>query len=53
MFISILSCRFIIQDLDELHVFVASDVAKLLQTKIDELMEKNSYSEFDQQLKSK
>ncbi len=45
--------RFILQDLDELHVFVASDVAKQLQQKIDELMEKNSYSEFDQQLKNK
>ena len=40
--------RFILQDLDELHIFVSSDVAKLLQQKIDELMEKNSYSEFDQ-----
>ena len=40
-------------DLDELHVFVSSDVAKLLQQKIDELMERNSYSEFDQQAKTK
>ncbi len=46
-------CRFILQDLDELHVFVALDVAKQLQQKIDELMEKNSYSEFDQQNKGK
>ncbi len=45
--------RFILQDLDELHVFVAIDVAKQLQQKIDELMEKNSYSEFDQQNKGK
>ncbi|XP_064383808.1 general transcription factor IIH subunit 5-like [Halichondria panicea] len=45
--------RFILQDLDELHVFVALDVAKQLQQKIDELMEKNSYSEFDQQNKGK
>ena len=45
--------RFILQDLDELHIFVSSDVAKLLQQKIDELMEKNSYSEFDQQAKAK
>lgn len=40
--------RFIIQDLDELHLFVASDVAQLLQQKLDDLMEKNSYSEFEQ-----
>ena len=45
--------RFILQDLDDLHIFVSSDVAKLLQQKIDELMEKNSYSEFDQQAKAK
>lgn len=40
--------RFILQDLDELHLFVASDMAKLLQQKLDELMERNSYSEFEQ-----
>ena len=32
--------RFILQDLDELHIFVSSDIAKILQQKIDELMEK-------------
>ena len=45
---AILWYRFILQDLDELHLFVASDVAKLLQQKLDELMERNSYSEFEQ-----
>ena len=39
--------RFILHDLDELHLFVASDVAQQLQQKLDELMEKNSYSEFE------
>ena len=41
--------KFILHDLDELHLFVASDVAQQLQTKLDELMERNSYSEFGQE----
>ena len=36
--------RFILQDLDDLHLFVATDVARQLQEKLDELMEKNSYN---------
>lgn len=36
--------RFILDDLDDVHLFVASDVAHLLQEKLDELMEKNSYN---------
>ena len=47
--------RFILQDLDELHLFVAADVAQQLQNKIDELMEQNSYNplEAEQAQKSK
>ena len=41
--------KFILHDLDELHLFVASDVAQQLQLKLDELMERNSYSEFGQE----
>ena len=37
-------CRFILQDLDELHLFVEADIARQLQEKLDELMEKNSYN---------
>ncbi len=40
--------KFILHDLDEVHLFVASDVARELQQKLDELMERNSYSEFGQ-----
>ena len=36
--------KFILQDLDETHVFVSSDVQRQLQGKLDELMEQNSYS---------
>ena len=36
--------KFILQDLDETHVFVSSDVQHQLQGKLDELMEQNSYS---------
>ena len=36
--------KFILQDLDETHVFVSSDVPKKLKGKLDELMDQNSYS---------
>ena len=36
--------RFILQDLDDVHLFVAGEVAEALQEKLDELMEKNSYN---------
>ena len=36
--------RFILQDLDEVHLFVTADVAQQLQVKLDELMELNSYN---------
>lgn len=39
-----LCVRFILQDLDDLHLFVEADVARQLQEKLDELMEKNSYN---------
>ena len=37
--------KFILHDLDEVHLFVAIDVAEQLQRKLDELMQRNSYSE--------
>ena len=46
---NLLGKKFIIHDLDEVHLFVSSDVAKQLQVKLDELMERNSYSEFGQE----
>lgn len=46
---NLLGKKFILHDLDEVHLFVASDVAKQLQVKLDELMERNSYSEFGQE----
>ena len=47
----ILGKRFILFDLDERHLFVMEGIAGQLQQKLDELMEKNSYSEYgaDQQ----
>ena len=36
--------KFIIQDLDETHLFVSADVPEALKAKLDELMEQNSYS---------
>lgn len=36
--------RFILQDLDEVHLFVTADVAQQLQVKLDELMELNSFN---------
>lgn len=43
--------RFILQDLDEVHLFVAADVAKQLQEKLDELMERNSYNPLESESK--
>ena len=45
--------RFILQDLDELHLFVAPEVVHQLQSKIDELMEKNSYNPLEAELAQK
>ena len=45
--------KFIIHDLDEVHLFVAEDVADMLQKEVDELMDNNSYSEFSQEKESR
>jgi len=45
--------KFILEILDELHLFVSEDVIKSLQDKVDELMERNSYSEFGQEKESR
>lgn len=45
--------KFVLEVLDELHLFVSEDVMKTLQEKVDELMEKNSYSEFSQEKESR
>lgn len=46
---NLLGKKFILHDLDEVHLFVASDVARQLQHKLDELMERNSYSDVGQE----
>lgn len=35
--------RFIIQDLDETHLFIASEILEILQEKIDDLMDQISF----------
>lgn len=35
--------KFIIQDLDERHVFISSDIVELLQAKVDDLMDHISF----------
>lgn len=45
--------KFVLEILDDLHLFVSEDVMKSLQEKVDELMEKNSYSEFSQEKESR
>ena len=45
----LLGKKFILFDLDERHLFVMEGIPGLLQDKLDELMEKNSYSEFGDQ----
>jgi len=39
---SALGKKFILNDLDETHLFIQADIVKLLQDKIDELMDKIS-----------
>jgi len=34
--------KFVLNDLDENHLFISSDIVKILQDKIDELMDKFS-----------
>jgi len=36
--------KFIIQDLDESHLFISADIVDILQAKIDELMDQISCS---------
>lgn len=35
--------KFIIQDLDETHVFISADIVELLQQKVDDLMDRISF----------
>lgn len=39
----ILGRKFILQDLDDKHLFIASDIVETLQAKIDDLMDKISF----------
>ena len=43
--------KFIIHDLDEVHLFVEESIVVELQKQVDYLMEENSYSEFAQESK--
>lgn len=38
-----LGSRFIIQDLDDTHLFISADVIDILQAKIDDLMDQISF----------
>ena len=40
--------RFVLNDLDENHLFINADIIKTLQDKIDELMDKISVPNYDQ-----
>ncbi|XP_011406083.1 PREDICTED: general transcription factor IIH subunit 5-like [Amphimedon queenslandica] len=42
----LLGKRFIIKDLDDHHLFISEGVANHLQGQLDDLMLRNSYSEF-------
>jgi TFIIH basal transcription factor complex TTD-A subunit len=37
--------KFIIQDLDETHLFVASEIVDILRSRVDDLMDQISYTE--------
>jgi TFIIH basal transcription factor complex TTD-A subunit len=39
----LLGKRFIIQDLDEKHLFISTDIVEVLQAKIDDLMDSISF----------
>ena len=39
--------KFVLNDLDEHHLFIASDILKTLQDKIDELMDKISVPNYE------
>ncbi|XP_077999453.1 general transcription factor IIH subunit 5-like [Glandiceps talaboti] len=36
--------KFIIQDLDDTHVFISGEIVELLQEKIDELMDQHTFT---------
>lgn len=40
---SALGKKFIIQDLDDTHVFILAEVVHILQEKVGELMDQNSF----------
>ncbi|XP_012221432.1 general transcription factor IIH subunit 5 [Linepithema humile] len=40
---SALGRKFIIQDLDERHLFISADILEILQTKVDDLMDQISF----------
>lgn len=37
--------KFIIQDLDETHLFVSSDIVEILRNRVDDLMDQISFTE--------
>ncbi|XP_059475744.1 general transcription factor IIH subunit 5 [Neocloeon triangulifer] len=37
--------KFIIQDLDETHLFVSSEIVEILRSRVDDLMDQISYTE--------
>ena len=38
--------KFVLHDLDEVHLFVSGDMSRELQRKLDDLMARNSYTEY-------
>lgn len=40
---SALGKKFIIQDLDERHLFISADILEILQAKVDDLMDQISF----------
>jgi len=37
--------KFIIQDLDETHLFVSSEIVEVIRSRVDDLMDQISYTE--------
>lgn len=42
--------KFILQDLDETHLFISADILDVLEAKVDELMDRMSFSLADKGL---
>ena len=40
---NLLGSKFIIQDLDETHLFISAEILEVLQSRIDELMDQISF----------